>query len=272
MIQKLMAVPELKSDQIPQNIWTECKKTWNVSFQDTGHQAIEISDLREMGKISGLWGRPRSRPEWGSSHRAGRGGTRQSWESREIRATEVPRTEHREREVQGERSVRVCRRPSGALSCSSKHTQKRRIPRAGARTCWRLEWHQCSLGKSTGLPCHIVVQLLSHVWLFETAWMAAHQVSLSFTIYLLETNSCPLCQWCHLNNSSSVTPFCFCLQSSPASGSSPMSWLFPSGSQHFDASASAPVLLMNIQDWFLLGLAGLISLQSKELSRAFSTP
>ena len=74
MIQKLIAVPELKSDQIPQNIWTECKKTWNVSFQDTGHQAIEISDLREMGKISGLWGRPRSRLEWGSSHRAEGGG------------------------------------------------------------------------------------------------------------------------------------------------------------------------------------------------------
>ena len=36
------------------------------------------------------------------------------------------------------------------------------------------------------------------------------------------------------------------------------------------ASASAPVLRMNIQDWFLLGLTGLISLQSKGLSRVFS--
>ena len=35
-------------------------------------------------------------------------------------------------------------------------------------------------------------------------------------------------------------------------------------------SASAIVLPMNIQDWFLLGLTGLISLLSKGLSRVFS--
>ena len=29
----------------------------------------------------------------------------------------------------------------------------------------------------------VVVQLLSHVWLFATAWTAARQASLSFTIY-----------------------------------------------------------------------------------------
>ena len=34
--------------------------------------------------------------------------------------------------------------------------------------------------------------------------------------------------------------------------------------------ASASVLPMNIQDWFPLGLIGLISLQSKKLSRVFS--
>ena len=36
------------------------------------------------------------------------------------------------------------------------------------------------------------------------------------------------------------------------------------------SSASASVLPMNIQDWFPLGLTGLISLQSKGLSRVFS--
>ena len=56
----------------------------------------------------------------------------------------------------------------------------------------------------------------------------------------------------------------------PASGSFPMNWLFPSGGQSFGASASASVLPMDIQDWFLLGLTGLISLQSKGLSRVFS--
>ena len=40
--------------------------------------------------------------------------------------------------------------------------------------------------------------------------------------------------------------------------------------QSTGASASASVLPMNIQDWFCLGLNGLISLQSKGLSRVFS--
>ena len=46
--------------------------------------------------------------------------------------------------------------------------------------------------------------------------------------------------------------------------------LFASGGQSVGASASASVLPMNIQGWFCLGLTGLISLQSKELSRVFS--
>ena len=47
--------------------------------------------------------------------------------------------------------------------------------------------------------------------------------------------------------------------------------LFTSGSQSITASASASVLPMNIQDWFPLRLTGLNSLQSKRLSRVFST-
>ena len=61
-----------------------------------------------------------------------------------------------------------------------------------------------------------------------------------------------------------------CLQSFPASGSFPMSQLFSSGGQSIGASASASVLLLNIQDWFPLGLTGLILL-SKGLSRVFSS-
>jgi len=49
-----------------------------------------------------------------------------------------------------------------------------------------------------------------------------------------------------------------------------MSQLFVSGGQSVGISASASVLPMNIQDWFPLGLAGWISLQSKGLSRVFS--
>ena len=83
-------------------------------------------------------------------------------------------------------------------------------------------------------------------------------------------NSCPLSQWCHSTILSSVVTFSSCLQSFPASGSFPMSWLFISGGQSIGASASASVLLMIIQDWFPIGLTGFISLQSKRLSRVFS--
>ena len=69
----------------------------------------------------------------------------------------------------------------------------------------------------------------------------------------------------HPTISSSVVPFSSCLQSFPASGSFPMSQLFPSGGQSIEASASASVLPKNIQDWIPLGLTGLISLQSKGL-------
>ena len=84
------------------------------------------------------------------------------------------------------------------------------------------------------------------------------------------SNSCPLIWWCHPTISSSVVPFFSCLQSFPASGSFPMCQFFPSVCQSSGASALASVLPMNIQDWFSLGWASLISLQSKGLSRVFS--
>ena len=80
------------------------------------------------------------------------------------------------------------------------------------------------------------------------------------------SNSCPSSQWCHPTISPSVVPFSSRLQSFPASGSFPISPFFASGGQSIGVSASASVLLMNIQDWFPLGWTGLI-LQSKRLSR-----
>ena len=56
----------------------------------------------------------------------------------------------------------------------------------------------------------------------------------------------------------------------PTPGSFPTSWLFPSCGQSIGASASASVLPMNIWGWFPLGMTGMISLQSKGLSRVFS--
>ena len=82
------------------------------------------------------------------------------------------------------------------------------------------------------------------------------------------SNSCPVSRWCHPTISSSVVPFSSCPQSFPASGSFLMSWFFASCGQSTRVSAS--VLPMNIQDLFSLGLTGLISLQSKGLSRVIS--
>ena len=50
-----------------------------------------------------------------------------------------------------------------------------------------------------------------------------------------------------------------------------MGQFFASGGQGIAVSASTSVLPMNIQDWFPLWWTGLISLQSKGLSRVFNT-
>ena len=85
------------------------------------------------------------------------------------------------------------------------------------------------------------------------------------------SNACSFSQWCHPTISSSVIPFSSCLQSFPASGSFQMSQFFTSGGQSIGVSASASVLPVNIQDWFPLGLTGWICVQSKGLSRVFSS-
>ena len=83
------------------------------------------------------------------------------------------------------------------------------------------------------------------------------------------SNSYSLSQWCYLIISFSVTPFSTCHLSFPTPGSFPTCWLFTSSGQSIGATASALVLPMNIQGWFHLGLTGLISLQSKGLTRVF---
>ena len=82
------------------------------------------------------------------------------------------------------------------------------------------------------------------------------------------SNSCLLSWWCNPTISSSAVPYTSCRQSFPASGSFLMSQFFSLVSKVLGVSASTWVL--PIQDWFPLGLTGLISLQSKELSRVFS--
>ena len=99
---------------------------------------------------------------------------------------------------------------------------------------------------------------------------AAHQASPSFTIswslvklmsveLVMPSNHLILCH-----------PFSSCPQSFPASRSFPVSQLFfAAGGQSIGVSASVSVPPMNMQSWSPLGLTGLISLQSKGLSRVF---
>ena len=100
------------------------------------------------------------------------------------------------------------------------------------------------------------------IWcsVFVTPWAAARQASLSFTLSHSLLILMSLSRWCHPAISSSVVPSSSCPWFFPASGSFPVSQLFTSGGQSIGASASAPVLPMNIQGWFPLGLTGLISL------------
>ena len=115
----------------------------------------------------------------------------------------------------------------------------------------------------------IVIQLLSHIWLFGTPWTAAHQPSLSPGVC---SNSYPLSRWCYPTISSSVSAFSSCPQSFPASGSFPRSWHFTPGGQSIGAPASASVLLMNIQGWFPLGLTSLISLRWRDSQESSPAP
>ena len=117
-----------------------------------------------------------------------------------------------------------------------------------------------------------------HVWLFATPWTAARRLLHPPLSHRVCSNSCPLSQWCYVTISSFAAPFSFCLQSFPALRSFPVSRLFESGGQSIGASSSASVfpgfsglISFDFQDWFPLGLTGLISLVSKRLSRVFSS-
>ena len=117
---------------------------------------------------------------------------------------------------------------------------------------------------------YTLVQLFNSIRLFVTPWRLQHtRLHCPSPTPRACSNSCPSSQWCYTTISSSIIPFSSHLQSFSASGYFPMSQFFASGGQSIEVSASAWVLPMNIQDWFPLGWAGWISLQSKELSSVF---
>ena len=118
---------------------------------------------------------------------------------------------------------------------------------------------------------HCLVQSVNRVQLFVTPWTAACQASLSIT------SSQSLLKLMSIESLMPSNHLIFChplssrLQSFPASGSFQMSQLFVSDDQSIGVSASASILPVNIQDWSPLGRTGWISLQSKGLSRVFSS-
>ena len=105
------------------------------------------------------------------------------------------------------------------------------------------------------------VQSLSHVWLFTTPWTAACQASLSIT------NSQSLLK---LTSIKSVMPSNHLILYRPLLLSSIFSSIRVFSNEsvlriRWTKSTSTSVLPMNIQDWFPLGLTGLLCLQSKGL-------
>ena len=113
------------------------------------------------------------------------------------------------------------------------------------------------------------IQSLNSVWLFATPWTAC-QASLS----IINSRSLLKLMSIELMMPSNHLILCCPLLFLPS--------IFPNirvfsnesvvriSGQSIGTLSSASVLPMNIQDWFLLGLTGLISLQSKGLSRVFS--
>ena len=119
---------------------------------------------------------------------------------------------------------------------------------------------------------YTVVQSLSCVWLLATPWTAACQASLSFTLSQSLLKLVSVESVMPFNHLILCHPFSSCLQSFLASRSFLMSWFFTSVGQSIGASALASDLPIYIMGWFLLGLTGLISLQSKELEVSSPTP
>ena len=116
----------------------------------------------------------------------------------------------------------------------------------------------------------VVVHSLSHVQLFVTPWTAAHQTSLSFTVswsllrlmsieLMMPSNCLILCH--HLILPPSIFPSIRVFS---------VSWLFASRSQSIGTSVQYHPF-KGYSGWFHLGLTGLISSQSKSLSRVFSS-
>ena len=104
-----------------------------------------------------------------------------------------------------------------------------------------------TLGSSVQCSCSVVSDYLQPHGLQHTRLPCPSPTPRAYS------NSRSSSRWCHPPISSSVVPFSSCLQS-PGSGSFPVSQYFTLGGQSIGVSASASVLLMNIQKIWIIRL------------------
>ena len=138
---------------------------------------------------------------------------------------------------------------------------------------WAHSIQRFKLKTLRGLACKAVIQSgqsPSCVWGFVTSWTAARPASLCIT------NSQSLLKLMSIQLVMPSNNLILCRPPLLLSSIFPSIRVFSSESvirirgESIGVSVSASVLPTNIQDWFPLELIGLISLQSKELSRVFS--
>ena len=148
-----------------------------------------------------------------------------------------------------------------------------KAPKAAVHQVSTLLKLSLSIYPVSGIPWHFSCYCYSCILAISFPMPSTSCDLASLSICFLQSkeyhkNSYPVIISCY-----SVTklPSFFCLQSFPASGSFPVSQLFTSGGQSIRASALASVLPRNTQNWSPLGWTGWISLQSKGLSRVFSS-
>ena len=142
-------------------------------------------------------------------------------------------------------------------------------------------FHHTFLRRGHRITDIVVVQLPSCVWLFAAPWTACSMPDLPVPYNLPKFAQVHVhCIGGAIQPSHPLTPSSpSALNLFPASGTFPVSQLFPSDDQNTGVSASASVLATSIQGWFPtsiqglfpLRLTGLISLLSKGLSGVFSS-
>ena len=122
----------------------------------------------------------------------------------------------------------------GCASESVESSIKKKKIQMPSLCAWRFWFHRLRVG--LGIPSvSCMHKLLFHRWVVsQSLW--PHELPLTRLPCSPQSpgvcsNSCPLSQWRYLTISFSAAPFSSCLQSLPASGSFPMSWLFTSGGQ-----------------------------------------